>query len=249
MKSVLKKTALVIVFVSGNIYFLSAQINLSKYEVGLSAGVFVYQGDLTPETIGSYKTLKPQLALHLYRTITPSFSLRLNINRGKLYGNDAKYASPDWRKERNFNFTTALTELSVQGVWNILGKQQPRFSPYVFAGAGFAFTNIKRDWSNMNTTIFGEGSDVQNGLTIDAAKSLPRIIPVIPVGVGIRYALNDRFSVIGETSYRFSNTDYLDGFSHSANPNKNDHYLSHSVGVIYSFNKKNNFLKCPVIKR
>ena len=118
-------------------------------------------------------------------------------------------------------------------------KTTAAFFPYIFAGAGFAFTNIKRDWSNKNTTIFGEGSDVQNGLTIDAAKSLPRIIPVVPVGVGVRYALNDRFSLIGETSYRFSRTDYLDGFSQAANPGKNDHYLSHSIGVIYSFNKKN----------
>ena len=248
MKSVLKRTALVAVFISGNIYFLNAQIDLSKYEVGLSAGVFVYQGDLTPQALGSYKTMKPQLALHLYRILTPSFSVRLNINRGKLYGNDAKYSSPDWRQQRNFNFTTPVTELSLQGVWNILGSRAPRFSPYIFAGAGLSFVKIKRDWSNMNTEVFGEGSDVQNGLTQDAARSLPRTIPVLPAGVGVRYALNDRFSLIGETSYRFSFTDYLDGFSKSANPDKNDHYLSHSIGIIYSFNKKDKTLGCPVIK-
>lgn len=248
MKSVFKKTLLAVILVSGNTYFLYAQIDLSKYEVGLSGGVFVYQGDLTPNAIGSYRTLKPQLALHLYRILTPSFSVRLNINRGKLYGNDAKYSNPDWRQQRNFNFTTPVTELSLQGVWSFLQARSPRFSPYLFAGAGFSFLKIKRDWSNMNTTVFGEGSDVQNGLTIDAAKSLPRIIPVVPVGAGVRYALNDRFSLIGETSYRLSFTDYLDGFSQSANPGKNDHYLSHSIGVVYSFNKKNKTLGCPVMR-
>ena len=87
---------------------------------------------------------------------------------------------------------------------------------------------------------------MQAGLAVDAAKSLPPIIPVLPVGAGVRYSLNDRFSLIGETSYRLSFTDYLDGFSKAANPNKNDHYLSHSIGVIYSFKKKNNKeLGCP----
>lgn len=246
MMSALKKSVLAVVFVSGNIYFLHAQIDLSKYEAGLSGGVFVYQGDLTPQTLGSYKTMKPQLAFHLYRILSPSFSVRLNVNRGKLYGDDAKYNNPDWRKQRNFNFTTPVTEISAQAVWSFLAPKSPRFSPYVFAGAGFSFLKIKRDWSNLNTTVFGEGSDVQAGLAVDAAKSLPRLMPVIPVGAGVRYSLNDRFSLIGETSYRLSFTDYLDGFSKAANPNKNDHYLSHSIGVIYSFKKKNNKeLGCP----
>jgi hypothetical protein len=102
----------------------------------------------------------------------------------------------------------------------------------------------------VDPAVFGEGSEVQEGLVIDAAKSTPRIIPVVPVGAGVRYALNDHFSLIGETSYRLSFTDYLDGFSKSANPNKNDHYLSHSIGVIYSFNKKNtgkSRLGCPSV--
>ncbi len=247
MKSALKKTVLAVVFVSGNIYFLQAQINLSKYEVGLSAGVFVYQGDLTPQTVGSYKTMKPQLALHVYRILSPSFALRLNINRGKLYGNDGVYSNPEWRKQRNFNFSTPLTEISALAVWSFLAPKSPRFSPYLFAGGGISFLKIKRDWSNLNTSVFGDGSDIQAGLAIDAAKKLPRIIPVLPVGAGVRYSLNDRFSLIGETSYRLSFTDYLDGFSKAANPNKNDHYLSYSIGMVYSFNKKDKKLGCPSV--
>ncbi len=247
MKSVLTKSLLAIALLAGNIYYLHAQVDLSKYEVGLSGGVFVYQGDLTPQPLGSYKTMKPQLALHLYRIISPVFAVRFNINKGKLYGNDAKYNTPDWRQQRNFNFTSPVTELSVQGVWNFLHSKSPRFSPYIFAGAGVSFIKVKRDWSNINTLVFGDGSDVQAGLAVDAAKTLPRILPVVPVGAGVRYALNDHFSLIGETSYRLSFTDYLDGFSKAANPNKNDHYLSHSIGIVYSFQKKNKTLGCPSV--
>ena len=247
MMSVLKKTALTAIIILSTTPLLHAQIDLSKYEIGLSGGVFVYQGDLTPQPLGAYKTMKPQLALHVYRILSPAFSVRLNLNRGKLYGNDAVYSNPAWRKQRNFNFTTPVTELSVQGVWNILQARSPRFSPYVFAGAGLSFLKIKRDWSNLDPALFGDGSDAQTGLAIDAAKTLPRIIPVVPVGAGVLYALNDRFSLTGETSYRLSFTDYIDGFSKSANPGKNDHYLSHSIGVIYSFGKKDKKLGCPSV--
>lgn len=247
MMSVLKKSVLTAIIILCTIPFLHAQIDLSKYEIGLSGGVFVYQGDLTPQRLGSYKTLKPQFALHVYRILSPSFSVRLNLNRGKLYGNDAVYDNPAWRQQRNFNFTTPVTELSLQGVWNILQARAPRFSPYLFAGAGISFLKIKRDWSNLDPALFGEGSDAQTGLVTDAAKTLPNVIPVVPVGAGVRYALSDRFSLTGETSYRLSFTDYMDGFSKSANPGKNDHYLSHSIGIIYSFGKKDKKLGCPSV--
>ncbi len=247
MKSVFKQTVLAIALVSGNFYLLPAQNKFSKYEVGLTAGAFVYQGDLTPQTLGSYKTLTPQIGLQVYRILTPSFSARLNITGGKLLGDEGVYSNPEFRKQRNFNFSTPVAEIAVQGVWYVLGFNKPRFSPYVFVGGGITFLNVKRDYSKLNTEIFGAGSEVQNGLAIDIAQTLPSVIPVVPVGAGLRYTYNNRFSFIGETGYRLSFTDYLDGFSKAANPKLNDHYLDHSAGVIYSFNnKKDKALGCPV---
>jgi opacity protein-like surface antigen len=247
MKSALKKSTVAIIILS-NAFIANAQIDLSKYELGLSGGVLVYQGDLSPEKIGAYKTLKPQFGLQVFRIVSPSLSLRLNFTRGKLYGNDAVYNNPDWRKQRNFNFTSPVTEFSVQGVWNIMSSRNSRLSPYIFGGAGLSFLKIKRDWSNMNVAVFGDGSNVQTGLAIDAATNSPRVIPVIPVGAGVRYSLTDRFSLTAETNYRLSFTDYLDGFSQAADPKKNDHYFSHSIGLIYSFSGsggKNKGLGCP----
>ena len=100
----------------------------------------------------------------------------------------------------------------------------------------------------MNVAVFGDGSNVQTGLAIDAATNTPRVIPLIPVGAGARYSLTDRFSLTAETNYRLSFTDYLDGFSQAADPKKNDHYFSHSIGLIYSFSGsggKSKGLGCP----
>jgi hypothetical protein len=175
----------------------------------------------------------------------------VNLAIAKLKGDESKYSNPEYRQQRNFNFKTGLLELSGLGVWDIRGnnynRDKGRFSPYVFSGAGLSFVKIKRDWSNLNTEFFGPESEVQTGLAIDAQKKLPRIMPFVPVGLGLRYEISNRFAINAETSYRFVFTDYLDGFSYSANPKQDDHYHSTTVGLIMKFGKGNS-LDCPKIK-
>ncbi|MGZ3901897.1 MAG: hypothetical protein ACXVDC_16340, partial [Bacteroidia bacterium] len=73
-----------------------AQINFSKLEIGLTGGIFVYQGDLTPSAIGSYRTLKPAVNLFVNRILNSTISMRTSLFYGGLMGNDAAYKSPDW---------------------------------------------------------------------------------------------------------------------------------------------------------
>ncbi len=249
MKRVLTKTAFIATTALCMGMKLFAQ-NVPKYEIGANLGFMVYQGDLTPQQIGSFKTQKFALGLHAGKLLSPSFSLRANLAFGKLKGDDAKYAIPEYRQQRNFNFTSPVTELSAQLVWNITGRNyaDKGFSPYVFAGAGFSFLKIKRDWSSMNREYFaGESSEVLTGLAIDSAHNLPRILPVVPIGIGMKYFFTPKWGVNAETSYRITNTDYLDGFSQSANADKKDTYLGYSIGLIYRSGKKNT-LACPVIR-
>jgi hypothetical protein len=226
----------------------SAQITVSKYEIGAKAGVFVYQGDLAPSDAGSYKTLRPQFGLFVSRLLSSSFAVRLNFDAGSVHGDDGKYSSPWWRRDRNFRFTSPVYELTAQLVLDLLGRNYDRpaksLSPYLFVGAGYSFLSVHRDWSRMNTTVFTAESDAVAGLAVDSATSLQHGTVTFPVGLGIRYALTQKISLIAESSFRFIPTDYLDGFSHAANPNKNDHYYSHSVGIVYSFGKKNSW-DCP----
>ncbi|MBI3137127.1 MAG: hypothetical protein HYZ15_00920 [Sphingobacteriales bacterium] len=234
-------------FLSG---ILSAQSNHPKYVFGLNLGFTVYQGDLTPERLGAFKTQKLSAGIHASRLLSSSFAVRGNLTRGRLKGDDARYDQPEFRQQRNFNFTSPLTELSVQLLWNPAGRNytDKGYSPYLFAGAGFAFLHIRRDWSRFNPSYFGvESADLFPGLAADTAHSLPRVIPVIPVGAGINYFFNSRLGANAETSYRLAYTDYIDGFSQSANPRRKDHYLQYSVGILYRTGKTDP-LKCPVIR-
>jgi len=228
---------------------VNAQNKNAKYEVGLGAGLFVYQGDLTPSRFGSYKTVRPGLVLHGSRKLNSTLALRLNLSIASLRGNDAKYNTPAFRQQRNFNFRTPLIELSPQLVWNPLGWDDvgKKISPYAFGGIGLSMLRIRRDWSNFNIAYFEAEPNVISGLAIDAAHRTPRVTAVIPVGAGIRYSISPQIVLNAEAGYRILFTDYLDGFSRAANPSLKDHYYSITVGAIYRFGKKNSW-DCPPVK-
>jgi hypothetical protein len=85
------------------------------------------------------------------------------------------------------------------------------------------------------------------GLAEDVQYYLPKGLLVLPIGVGARYYLSDKIGISAEISYSLTSTDYLDGFSQSANPLKRDHYYSHTIGGVYRIRMKN-ALECPVIR-
>jgi hypothetical protein len=221
-----------------------AQIDLGKYEIGLTGGVFIYQGDLTPSRFGSFTTLKPAVNLFVNRIMNSSFSLRSSLFYGTLRGDDATYSHPAWRQQRNFNFHSPVLEFSELLVWNAWSTNR-KLTPYLFGGVGLSFLNIQRDWSRFNGEFFVL-ENLSSRLIEDMAHKTPRLIPVLPVGAGVRYAVSKKFAAIAETSYRFTRTDYLDGFSKAANAEFYDHYQSITVGAVYTFGKKS-ALNCPTI--
>lgn len=249
MKWLLFQMALLCVGVTAVQSPVFCQFNVPKYEFGLGLGMLVYQGDLTPRRLGSFETQKFSLGLTASRLFSPSFSARAQLLFGKLKGDDARYENPEFRQERNFLFRSPVTELSGQLVWNLTAANytDKGFSPYLFAGAGISVIKVRRDWSRMNGAYFTpETAEIWAGLAADSAHSLPRVIPVVPLGGGIRYFFNSQWGLNAEATYRLATTDYLDGFSQSANPEKKDNYMGYSLGLIYRSGKKNT-LKCPKI--
>ena len=221
-----------------------AQSQLSRYEIGVNAGTFIYQGDLTPSPVGSFRTPGYVFGINVARRFTNTLAARLDFSYGGLRGDDAAYSQPPFRKERAFRFSAPVRELTASIVYHPLHMQR-RLNPYLFAGVGGSFVKINRDYSRFNAEYFPlEG--ISEGIAQDAAHPLPRFIPVAPVGVGLRYALSKKISVNGEAAYRFMSTDYLDGFSLAANPELKDHYYKFSVGVTYAIGARSKY-DCPVV--
>ncbi|MFT3705090.1 MAG: DUF6089 family protein [Agriterribacter sp.] len=250
MRSISKKATAVTSFVFFSYSFVYAQLFTNRLEAGINAGAFIYQGDLTPEPLGAYATIKPQFGFYGAYLLNRSFSVRANFSFGSLKGDDAKYATPEYRQQRNFAFSTPVTEFTGMIVWDVLRKngveQRHGFAPYLFAGAGVTILNIQRDWSKYNSAYFNNES-VSTGLITDIAHRTPRALPVVPVGAGIKYFITPRLAVHAETNYRLMSSDYLDGFSQAANPSKKDSYYSHSIGLIFSIGYKDRS-DCPPVK-
>ena len=242
----------VIALVTVMVIYLSLLSNAqrSSLEFGVNAGTLVYEGDLTPHELGDMKTMKYVFEGFISKNITNHVSVRLSLITGKIQGDDSKYEKPTWRKQRNYFFQSAVTELSAIVLWNVRGLVPNaagivNFTPYLFAGAGITRLNVRRDVSRFNNLHFTNQQNVLTGLVEDLNHEPPSIIPVIPFGGGVRMGVTPRLSIITETSYRHTFTDYLDGFSKGANPGKNDHYYSHTFGVVYTMGKIGK-MECPV---
>jgi hypothetical protein len=249
MRTLSKATAFSLLF---SFVVLGATAQQSyKWMVGVNAGAMIYQGDLAPSVLGSYKTPSLTVGISAARILNAYFAVRINAVAGTLRGDDAKYSTPSWRQYRNFNFSTPVREFSAQVVWNPFGNNSNeigmRVTPYLFGGAGVSVVNIQRDYSKMDTTVFTFSSKQQVGLKQDTATNPPHAIFVLPVGAGLSFYLSPRWSLNVEANFRYTFTDYLDGFSYAANPNQKDFYHTQTVGLFYRFGggAGNNKLGCP----
>jgi hypothetical protein len=224
-----------------------AQFTPSKWEIGINTGALIYQGDLSESSFGYTKCLKPSVELWVSKSLDPYFSIRANLLQSSLGADESTYSTPDWRRHRNFTFSSSVTEVSAELVWDLSGKTyhegMHRYSPYFFAGAGIAILHINRNWSRFDTAYFNAKSTTAVGLGMDTLHKPPTILPVIPVGAGLRYMVSNRIFVNAEVTYRITASDYIDGFSDSGNPEKNDHYYGLTLGVSYRFGW--NGMSCP----
>lgn len=240
MKTVALLMILTIALTFPGFYSASAQSAAGRYEFGLQAGVFAYQGDLSPSPIGSYKTLRPALGISAARRLGDRYALRLGLNLGRIAGDEGKYSTPAWRQERNLRFSTPVTELAGHVIWKPFGDAgwAGAWTPYAAVGGGLALLRIRPDASGVNGRFAStETGSIATELAEDAARPKPRVMPSLQMGAGIRYQFRPQWALQAETSYRYLPTDYLDGFSRAVNPETRDQYMTHSIGVVYCSNR------------
>ena len=155
------------------------------------------------------------------------------------------------RELLTLNLSYQGKEISELFVWNMYGNNNneigKRISPYLLGGLGLSFLQVSRS-SNLNKSFFVNDPQVEAGVVADLQNAPPGMILILPVGAGIEYYLFEKVSLTAETIFRYTFTDYLDGFSLSANPEKKDFYQSYTVGLVYKFNKGGDNVECPVLK-
>lgn len=143
---------------------------------------------------------------------------RFEMAWGKVQAADSTAAKGSPAYDRNLNFRSNITEFSLLGEFHpllaIAGENVPKLSPYVLAGvAWFTFnpqTNLNGRWINL-APLRTEGQTFEPFKATREKYNLSQV--ATPVGIGVKYELNQLFTIRGEFLYRFLYTDYLDDVS------------------------------------
>lgn len=169
-------------------------------------GTSTYFGELTND--GDYLDAKPNLDIGLQYFLSNRFSVRAEAIWFQLQGDDSK-ADDKWRTQRNLSFKSNNFEVGLTGSVNILSNgrrfyQRPGFNVYGFAGLSLLFFNPVTEYQGTKYAL----RPLQTELN-----SYSRFVPVIPMGLGLRFKVNPLFNLSIEGGFRKTFTDYVDDVS------------------------------------
>jgi len=188
---------------------------MSYFEVGLMGGVANYYGDLTHDYVVA-KESNPAYGGFIKYNLDHRMGVKFNVYSGTISAAD-KNSSRASLNARNLSFTSSVTEVAFTFEYNILGFRpvefRQRYSPYVYAGlAGFHY--------NPQAYYEGEWYDLQplgtegQGMEIFPYREKYSLYQfAIPMGIGFKYALTERWNLGVEYGARWTFTDYLDDVS------------------------------------
>jgi len=214
---------------------------LRRYEAVFGVGFLNYFGDIGGAATSdnwfgikdlSIKHTRPSLYLGARYKIRENMGLKLNFMYGYLAGDDEGSKNSD----RGFQFTSSVFEPSLQYEFSIISEEKRYKSSALFNKSGMV-----NNYSQINLYLYaGIGGVFYNPKVNDALENASAYDPnhpkagiVMPVGIGLKYVVNQNWSVGGEFGVRFTTTDYLDGYSNPKFSKANDLYYFGFINGIY----------------
>ena len=193
-----------------------------KVEAGLFLGLSSYGGDLVEPNFFFGENSNFGFGVLGRYHMSETFGLRANLLFGQMSGNDQDYPEDEFRAERDIDFESPITEVSIMAELEPLARKRYQadgtfkkiLSPYVFFGFGMGFISPDTDYSRSNV----------NGVADDQNNDASNAQFSIPLGLGLRYDLSQKVTLGVEVGFRPTFTDYLDGISLAGNPDRNDWY-------------------------
>ena len=183
-------------------------------EIGLLLGTSYYLGDLN--------------TTHFYQPSAASgLIIRKNIDQRFAYKAEIMYLNlkSDERKsedtianDRGLHFRSPVYELSGQLEFNFLpyqpGNPLYTWTPFIYTGISLFHYNPQAENKNGEWVDLQElGTEGQGTTTFPERKKYSLIQFAIPMGGGVKIAVNESFSIILEYGARKTFTDYLDDVS------------------------------------
>jgi hypothetical protein len=210
------------------------------WQGGLFVGLTAFSGDINPQSTPDLSDVSIAIGVSGKVDVTPKVGFKGSLNYAKLVGDDANYES---RISRGFKFNTTLIELIGVAEWEPFGSDRyysdaggnvvmdKLISPYLYLGAGLGFANLNTDFSRYE----GANALIRQGIQADRTQGSSKTAFIIPAGVGVKIDITNSISVAVDFGARLSFSDYLDGISQSANPERDDIYFLSGLNLFYRF--------------
>ena len=200
-----------------------------SHEFGFSLGASNFWGDLGGSNrIGrplffdiELGLTRPALGFTYRNNIDGWKAVRFNLFYASVAGDDARLDPPapgsdsQFRQYRNLNFKSIILEVSGQFEVNFMryeiGRRRYRFAPYGFLGFGGFYFNPKSIDGKVELqplTTEGQGFD-----EYPDRKPYSLIQLAVLIGFGVKYNVNENWSLGFEYGHRLTWTDYMDDVS------------------------------------
>ena len=183
-------------------------------EIGLLGGVSYYLGDLNTT---HFFQPSPAAGLVIRKNIDERFSYKAEVLSLPLQS-DERDSKDTIAFNRGLHFRSSVFELSGQLEFNFLpyesGNPLYTWTPFIYTGISIFHhnpqaENINGEWVNLQEL----GTEGQGSTMHPERKGYSLIQFAIPMGGGVKIAVNKSFNIILEYGARKTFTDYLDDVS------------------------------------
>jgi len=184
-------------------------------EFGVGIGAGHYFGDLNTRA----RLNRPKIAAGIFfrKNFGNYIAARVAANFAQLGYSDIYNTKNEFMHERNLSFNTNVWELSLRGDFNFFrflpGDPDFSFTPYVSLGIGVFSYDPYAYLQGKKYYLRPLGTEGQGSSFYPDRKPYGSMALSVPVGVGIKYAINARYNIGLEITHRFTTTDYLDDVS------------------------------------
>ncbi len=212
----------------------------SYWEGGIHLGATSYQGDLNPNDYPVMDALDLNYGFFIRRQFSPTWGLRLQLQRGVWRGDDAYSEGPTFDR-RGYSFSNTISQGILHLEWDPFGKSRfpagphkfrPRITPYGAVGAGLLHTNPQTNYAE------GDEGQLPELAARDKAEGEDQFQFAVPVTGGIKLDLSYRTTLALEMSVGYAWTDLIDGVSATGNPDARDWITSGGVNLTMRFSPK-----------
>lgn len=184
-------------------------------EIGFSLGAAHYFGDLN--TRAKVNRPKPVVGVFFRKQFGNYIGIRVGAHFTNVGYSDIYNTHNEYQNRRNLSFNSNLFELALQGDFNFFkfvpGDPDHSFTPYVTFGVGIFSYDPYAFISGQKYFLRPLGTEGQGSAAYPDRKPYNTMAFSFPIGVGAKYALNDRMNIGVEIAHRFTTTDYLDDVS------------------------------------